>query len=128
MERELDRTVEEVETLGQALAAAELQGDTGFLDRTLAADFVGIGPRGFMLTKEQYLARYVSGDVRFDSFTWDEAGVRAYGEAAVMTGRQSRAGTHQGKYAQAQYRATLVFVKQNGNWRLAGLHLSPIDE
>jgi ketosteroid isomerase-like protein len=123
-----DRAGDQLQDLGQAWAAAELRGDTAFLERLLADDFVGVGPRGFLLTKEQWLARYASGALRYDSFTWDEVQVRLYGDAAVMTGRQSQTGTHRGQDVTAQLRATLVFVNQNGTWRLAGLHLSPIGE
>jgi ketosteroid isomerase-like protein len=129
-----DRPIADLEKLGQAWAAAELRGDAAFLGRTLTDDFIGIGPRGFMLTKEQWLGRYASGSLRYDSFSWDEVRVRVYGDAAVLTGRQSQSGvvrppgTDRDQDVTAQLRATLVFVKQNGDWRLAGLHLSPIGE
>ena len=128
MERESTRTITDLENLGQAWATAELHGDVGFLDRTLAADFVGIGPRGFLLTKEQWLARLTSGDLRYQGFTWDEVAVRSYGDAAVATGRWTQEGTHKGQDVSGQFRATQVFLKQNGQWLLAGLHLSPIGE
>ena len=37
-------------------AAAEQQNDAGSLDGLLADDFVGVGPLGFVLTREQWLA------------------------------------------------------------------------
>jgi ketosteroid isomerase-like protein len=115
-----------VQELGQKWAAAELRGDTATLDHMLVDDFVGIGPRGFMLTKEQWLARYTSGGLRQDSFTWDEVRVRVYGDAAVATGRQTQQGTFQGHDIAGQFRVTQVFVRQDGRWLLAALHLSPV--
>ncbi|MHB8647496.1 MAG: nuclear transport factor 2 family protein [Thermomicrobiales bacterium] len=112
--------------LGQEWAAAEQRGDTAFLARILADDFVGIGPRGFMLTKEQWLARYQSGDLRHASFTWDEARVRVYGDAAVATGRQTQQGRYKDHDITGQFRVTQVFVKQGETWLLAALHLSDI--
>lgn len=128
MDRERERSKQDVEELGQEWAAAELRGDTAALERLLADDFVGIGPRSFMLTKEQWLARYASGDLQYDSFTWDDVRVRVYGDAAIATGRQAQTGTYRGSDITAQFRATLVFVRPSGRWLLAGLQLSPIGE
>jgi ketosteroid isomerase-like protein len=112
--------------LGQEWATAELHGDAATLGAMLADDFVGIGPRGFMLTKEQWLARYTSGGLRNASFTWDEVRVRVYGDAAVATGRQTQQGAFQGHDIAGQFRVTQVFVQHGGRWLLATLHLSAI--
>lgn len=121
-----NRMEDQVKNLGQEWAAAERCGDTDFLARILMDDFVGIGPRGFMLTKEQWLARYQSGDLRHESFTWDEVQVRVYGDAAVATGRQTQQGRHKDHDIAGQFRVTQVFVRQGGRWLLAALHLSDI--
>jgi len=117
---------ENLEKLAQDLTKAERKGDVAFLDHTLADDFVGIGPRGFMLTKAEWLARHKSGDLRYESFELDEVKIRVYGDAAVLTGRETTKVKYRGQDQQGQFRTTEVFVKQDGRWRLAGLQLSPI--
>ena len=107
-------------------AAAEQRGDAASLEGALAGDFIGIGPRGFMLTKDQWLERHESGKLRYRSLGLDEVQVRLYGDAAVVTGRQSAEGKYEDFDLRDRFRATLVFVKQRERWMLAGLHLSPI--
>jgi ketosteroid isomerase-like protein len=117
---------QQLKELGEDWAAAELRGDTAFLEHALADDFIAIGPRGFTLTKDQWLARHESRALRYESFRLDDARVRVYGDAAVVTGRETVKGKYEDHDLQDQFRTTLVFVKQQERWLLAGLHLSPI--
>ncbi len=121
---------QQLEKLAREWAAAELRGDTAFLGEILADDFVGVGPRGFTLSKEQWLSRHEAGNLRYESFGLDELEVRLYGDAAVMVCRETAEGVYEdenGRYdIHEQFRATLVFVRQQENWLLAGLQLSPI--
>jgi ketosteroid isomerase-like protein len=124
-----DQTIQ-LEKLGEDWAAAELRGDTAALGRILADDFIAVGPRGFMLNREQWLSRHDSGSLSYESFEWDEVSVRIHGDAAVMIGRETARGRYQDgdfRYEiQDQFRATLLFVEEQGRWLLIGLHLSPI--
>jgi len=126
----MDEQTRQIQKLAEDWAAAELRGDTAFLGHALTGDFVGVGPRGFTLNKEQWLERHGSGKLRYESFGLDEVGVRLYGDAAVTVCRQTAEGVYEdenGRYdIHEQFRATLIFVKQEERWLLAGLHLSPI--
>lgn len=116
--------------LADEWAAAELGGDTTSLQGIMADDFVAVGPRGFVLTKEQWISRHQAGSLKYGSFGLDETEVRTYGDSAIMVCRQSAAGVYEderGRYdIDESFRATLIFVKQDESWRLAGLQLSPI--
>jgi ketosteroid isomerase-like protein len=120
------RPTQEVEERTREWATAELNGDTRTLGRLLTDDFIGIGPFGFMLTKEQWLDRYRPDGLRNNTFALDETRVRTYGDAAIVTGRQVQSGSYQGKALPPGGRATLIWVQGNGGWQLAGWHLSPI--
>jgi uncharacterized protein (TIGR02246 family) len=119
-----------VMTLGEDWAAAELRGDTSFLGEILADDFVGVGPRGFTLTRDQWLSRHDAGSLRYESFGLDEVQVRRFGDAAIAVCRQRARGVYEDENGRFdlddQFRATLVFVRQDGRWQLANLQLSPI--
>src|SRR6266481_707426 len=117
---------QEVMRLADAWANAELRGDTTFLESTLADDFIGIGPLGFMLTRQEWLARHTSGDLKYESFSLDEVKVRMYNDAAILTGRQVQNAAYRGNSIQGRFRTTLVFVQQQ--WRLASLQLSTIGQ
>jgi len=118
----------ELERFGQEWAAAELRGDTTFFEETLADDFVGIGPYGFMLSKAEWIERHTTGKLKYESFALDEVRVRLYGDTAVLTGRE----TAEGRYEDGdtkhdireKFRVTLVLVKRQEDWLLAGVHLS----
>ena len=121
---------EQIRGLCEDWAAAELSGDTTALERILADDFVGVGPRGFTLNRDQWLDRHDSGKLGYESFELDEVEVRPYGDAAVVVCRQRSEGVYEdenGRFdIQEQFRVTLVFVRQQGRWLLVGLQLSPI--
>ena len=113
--------------LGENLRRAELLGDVVVLGDVLAPDFRGIGPRGFILTKEDWLAKHRTGDLKYEAFERSEMTVRTYGDAAIMTSRESSKAFYKGREVPGgDYRATHVFVRQEGHWHLASIQLSPI--
>ena len=118
---------QEVARLADAWVTAELRGDIPLLERQLSDDFIGIGPLGFMLTRQEWLARHQSGDLKYESFSLDEVKVRVYNDAAILIGRQAQNATYRGNSIPGQFRITLVFVQQ-GQWQLASLQLSPIGQ
>jgi uncharacterized protein (TIGR02246 family) len=124
-----EHTEQEIVRLADAWANAELRGDTTLLERLLADDYIGIGPLGFLLTKQEWLARHEAGDLKYESFNLDEVKVRVYNnDAAVLTGRQAQQATYRGNSIPGQFRITLVFVQQQGQWQLANLQLSSIGQ
>jgi hypothetical protein len=122
------QTRQEVANLAQTWIDAERRGDTTFLDQTLADDFVGVGPLGFMLNKSQWIGRHESGDLTYDALSLDEVTVRVYGMAAILIGRQAQRAAFRGNSIAAELRVTVVLVQREGDWQVAGVHLSPIGQ
>ena len=123
-----EQAEQEVLHLTDAWAAAELSGNAAFLESILVDDFIGIGPLGFMLTRQEWIARHQSGDLKYQSFSLNEVRVRVYSDAAILTGRQFQEAAYRGNPIPGQFRITLVFIQQRGPWRLASLQLSAIGQ
>lgn len=119
-------TAQEILDLGERWAAAERGGDAETLDRLAVPDFTLVGPFGFVLTKEQWLDRYRAGDLVTSELDWTDVAVRDYGTAAVAVGVHAQRAAYRGTPADGRFRATHVLVRDGGEWRLAGIHLSPI--
>jgi ketosteroid isomerase-like protein len=119
---------DKIQDLGRRWADAELRSDVQALSALLDADFVCVGPLGFMLNKGQYIAARASGDLKQEAFTWQEVQVRVYGDAAVAIGSQVQNTTYQGHDASGQFRGTQVFARKNDGWVMVSLHLSPIGQ
>jgi ketosteroid isomerase-like protein len=116
--------MQDIETFISTWADAEREGDAGTTERLLTDDFVGIGPVGFQLPKEAWLQRQTSGDLHYDELSLEEIATRHYGECAVTTARWNAHGTAQGHPIPEATRITLITVKGDGGWRLAGIHFS----
>ena len=111
--------------LVQRWAAAEQENDAGRLDGLLAGEFAGVGPFGFILTRDQWLARFTNGLVN-RSFTVTDLQVRDYGSAAVAIGVLAQETSWQGNDNSGRFRVTLVAVRAGEGWLLAHVHIGPL--
>lgn len=117
--------MQDIETTLTTWAAAERDGDTATLDTLLTDDFTAVGPLGFILPRQAWLARHrPDGGLRYDSFTLTEVQTRLLGDVAVVTARNDQPGTFQGNPIPEAVRATLILARGDGRWRLAAAHLS----
>jgi len=111
--------------LVQRWAAAEEKNDVGALDGLLAGAFAGVGPFGFILTRDQWLARFTNGLVN-RSFIVTDLQVRDFGTAAVGIGVLEQETSWQGHDNSGRFRVTLVAVREDTGWRLAHVHIGPL--
>ena len=106
---------------------AEARGDADALDGLLDGDFRGDGPRGYVLTKQEWIDRHRSGDLVLRAFAWDDLRLRAQGNAVVVTAVQRQEASYRGEEWSGRFRATLVAVRANGRWSIVNLQLSGLD-
>src|SRR6478672_3276033 len=111
--------------LVQRWAAAEAHNDAATLDGLLDGGFAGVGPFGFILTRDQWLARFTNGLVN-QSFTVTDLQVRDCGTEAVGIGVLAQETSWQGTDNSGRFRVTLVAMQEGEGWRLAHVHIGPL--
>jgi hypothetical protein len=108
-----NRTAPTSTVIDERLAAwskAELDGDAATLDVLLHPDFVGIGPYGFVLDREQWLARFGNG-LHYDAFEFTRlAQPRSFDSTSIVIGTQSQRGAYNGQPVEGVFRASIVLV------------------
>jgi hypothetical protein len=102
---------------------AERSGDGATLTDLIHPDFLGVGPFGFILTHDEWTQRFAAG-LHYTAFEFTpDRPTRYDGNAAVMVGTQTQAGTYQGRPIDGAFRVTLMFTDEPA-WRLLAAHLS----
>jgi uncharacterized protein (TIGR02246 family) len=115
-----------VKKLLDELAAAVGKNDTAALDRIYADDYTIVTDTGGVMTKAERLAAMKSGDLKYESVTFDDVNIRVYGNTAVATLRTTGKGQYKGQDISSQARATLAFVKMKGRWQEVAAHTTRI--
>ncbi|HEY1297976.1 MAG TPA: nuclear transport factor 2 family protein [Chloroflexota bacterium] len=110
-------------------AEAESRSDADTLEGLMTDDCTLIGPRGFVLDRQQTIDRYRSGALHTEAFDWSDIAVRVYGTTALVVGIITQRAAYQGQDASGRFRATQIVVQQEGGWKCAELQFSgPIPE
>ena len=119
------RVDDDILTLRRAFDDAELRADTARLEDLLVEDFRSIGERGFVLDKQQWVARHA--DFRYLSIETSEVDVRRYERTAIVRCVQRSRATWRGDPMTLTTRVSQVWIDRPGGWRLAALQFSPLD-
>ncbi|HEX2694415.1 MAG TPA: nuclear transport factor 2 family protein [Acidobacteriota bacterium] len=117
---------QELLKLEQDWTNAAVKADLAFLDQILAEDWVFTDPEGVVWTKAQSQAALKSGEDVITSMVPDDMKARVYGDAAVVTGRNTTKETLKGKDVSGLYRWTDTWIKKAGRWQCVATHASEI--
>lgn len=115
--------------LDRDLMDTAVRNDTTLFERIATDDYTSTNPIGMVSTKAQAVAGVK--DFKFESLNTDDVMVRVYGDAAILTGRamvkgQVKTPVNPQQDISGQYRYIRVFVKQQGQWRLAAFQITQI--
>ena len=107
--------------------------DLESMQSLLAEDDLQTDYRGVVQDKASWLqsfktvaANVHSGDTQWE-ISFDDEKVRAYGSAAVVTGRGTFKGVRKGAPVNHVIRFTTVWVKRGGPWQLVSYEATPIE-
>lgn len=106
--------------------AAERANDAHALADTIADDFRFVGPAGFVLTGDQFLGRFDSGDLKTASFDITGLELRDHDAVAVAIGVWTQETSFQGRPNSGNFRLTMVFRGQGDQRRVLSAQLSPM--
>ena len=121
-------TRSEITDLLTRFAEAQRLPDVDELSGLLTDDFKLVGPLGFVVPKQEWLAQFRIGTLQIQSLEWDEIDIRthAYAYSAIAIGRVTQAATYARKPADGQFRVTAIAIGHGTSWHLAGAHYTPI--
>jgi hypothetical protein len=109
----------------QVLAKAWVDGDRGTIERMIAPDWNGTGPDGRTIDRAEVLTQVFEKRVhKIHRLEIDAVQARAFGEAAVVTGRTRGAGEFDGVPYDVVIRFTDTFVRRDGRWQAVASHAS----
>ncbi|MDL9938626.1 nuclear transport factor 2 family protein [Gordonia sp. ABSL1-1] len=112
--------------LGQRWADAEVDGDREELDRLGANGFHLIGPAGFVLDRDQWLARFAPGALDMEELTWSDVTVTTFTDAASLIGIVTQKATFAGHRSDGRFRVVHSIITEDGELRFATIQYSPL--
>ena len=110
---------QQISALSDEMIQANLKDDTSFYEKYYADNAVIVHGNGKLFTKEQELADLKSGALKYESIDVREKKIHVYGDTVVVNFLITFKGSLSGKaFPPTDLRRTVVWVKQNGNWRV----------
>ncbi len=112
---------------GIAVQRREIARNVETVEEILADDWRGVTATGEIRTKKDAIAQLRARDVEIESVDLHDIEVRAYGECAVVTGRELRTGTCVGRDLSGPSQWTDVFVRIAGRWQIVASQSTMVD-
>ena len=115
----------ELAALERRLIAAVQRKDLATLADIWDDDYFGTAPNGATVTTKDLMAAVQDGVIVIDSIEPEDLYVRLFGDVAVMTGKAAVKAKVVEDEIKANVRGTGIFVRRNGKWKIAGVHVGP---
>ncbi|HKZ77220.1 MAG TPA: nuclear transport factor 2 family protein [Pyrinomonadaceae bacterium] len=100
--------------------------DTVALDRMYADDYFLVNESGVLTTKAPRLAAIKSGELKYESVSFEDVNIHLYGNTAVATYRAMIKAQSKGQDIGGQLRVTVTLVKIRGRWQVVAAQATHI--
>jgi|SRR5579872_2278358 len=117
-----DANIDTVRKIARELERALLAADTGTLEKILTDDFLRRPPGGPDTNKREYLSLLSTGRLKYVAFQNIEEKFRSYPNTVLVDDvTDIRARGASGQERDTRLKLTWIWVKLDGQWRLAGV-------
>ena len=123
-----DKTTQDVREVEKRRIQYLTGGDLTQLERILSDDLIYTHSSGRVESKAQFLAALRSGEMKYEAMDHEDVQVRVYGDTAVLTGRSRVKLKSKGEDRSFPLRFTLVYAKQERQWRMVGWQSTRLPE
>ncbi len=105
----------------EELIAALLRGDAHTLDPLVALDCRIIGPKGFVISKAEWIGTHQESVYTQVTLENIETDVRVYGDAAIRWDVQHSVCRYHGETIEGLFNVTGVWIRDDDRWQLISL-------
>jgi ketosteroid isomerase-like protein len=119
---------EELAQQADAWDKAIIRKDRAAIAANMAEDFRQICARGEVAGKAAFLDAITSPKLVINPYSVEDMEIRFYGEVALVSGRTRMTGSYDGKPFGSHYRYVDVYVRKEGQWRVANVQITPVQE
>ena len=120
-----EQVKKELAALERRLIVAVQRKDLDTLNEIWLDEYFGTAPNGQTVRKKDLMEAVKDGVIKVDSIEPEDLYVRLFGDVAVMTGKTAVVATVLDEPYRSNVRGTGIFVKRNGKWHIAGVHVGP---
>lgn len=119
---------QQISALSDEMIQANLKGDASFYQKYYADDATIVHGNGKLFTKDQDIADLKSGALKYDSIDVQEKTIHVYGDTAVVHLLLTFKGSLGGQaFAPINLRRTVVWVKQQGKWKVIAWQVTRVE-
>jgi len=108
--------------------AAIIRKDMPAVAANIAPDFRHIRDNGAVSDGAGFLAFIGSPKLVIHPYKVDDLDVRLYGDVALLSGTTRMTGSYDGAAFKSHYRYTDVYIRRDGQWRVASVQITAIPD